>query len=148
MIDQNIPYEPDITKPESILVFSFPKKSPASSVKRNDITAIEQLNHYRMIRDYWCEHNPSTTIYVKSNEWLTVGDWVYQNWDEIGGISFLPYSDHIYKQAPFLEINEEEFNDAVKSFPDIDYSKISEYEKDDNTTSTHELACVSGVCMV
>lgn len=148
MVDQHIPYEPDITKPDSILVFSFPKKSPTSSVMRNDITAIEQLNHYRMIRDYWCEHNPSTTIYVKPDEWLAVGDWIYTNWDDVGGISFLPHSDHVYKQAPFVDINESEYNRLNNSFPIIDYTQISKYESDDNTTSTHELACVSGVCMV
>ena len=148
MVDQHVPYEPDITKPDSILVFSFPKKSPPLSVMRNDITAIEQLNHYRMIRDYWCEHNPSTTIYVKPDEWLSVGDWIYTNWDDVGGISFLPHSDHVYKQAPFVDINETEYNRLNNSFPIIDYTQISDYESDDNTTSTHELACVSGVCMV
>lgn len=148
MVDQGVPFEPDITNPSNILVFSFPKKSPDNSVTRNAMTAIEQLEHYRMVRDTWCEHNPSITVYVKPDEWLAVGDWVYRNWDNIGGLAFLPYSDHIYKQAPFIEIDENTYNRLSNEFPDVDYTRIPEYEKDDNTTATHELACVSGVCMV
>jgi ribonucleoside-diphosphate reductase alpha chain len=130
------------------MVFSFPKKAPETSVMRNDIGAIDQLNHYRMVRDHWCEHNPSVTIFVKPDEWLAVGDWIYRNWDDVGGVSFLPYSDHIYKQAPFSEISSEEFHALEEAFPDIDFSVIHRYESDDNTTATHELACVSGVCSI
>lgn len=146
LIDQGVPFEPDITSPSNIMVFSFPKKAPTTSVTRNDISAIEQLEHYRMIRDEWCEHNPSITVYVKPNEWLEVGAWVYKNWDDVGGIAFLPHSDHNYKQAPFNEIDEEEYMSLQKSFPLIDFNKITEYEKDDHTTASHELACVAGVC--
>lgn len=148
MKDQGVPYEPDVMNPNNILVFSFPKKAPETSVMRNDISAVDQLNHYRMIRDNWCEHNPSITIFVKPDEWMTVGDWIYRNWDDVGGISFLPYSDHIYKQAPFSEISHKEYDILNESFPEIDFSNIHQYESDDNTTSTHELACVSGVCSI
>lgn len=148
MIDQGVPYEPDIINPSNILVFLFPKSSPKESVYREDISAIEQLEHYRMIRNEWCEHNPSITCNVKPNEWLDVGAWVYKNWNDVGGISFLPHSDHIYKQAPFIEISEEEFNKRIKEFPKIDFSRISEYEADDSTTSSHELACTAGGCTI
>lgn len=148
MVDQGIPHEPDVMNPSNIMVFSFPKRTPETSVMRNDISAIDQLNHYRMVRDNWCEHNPSITVYVKPDEWLAVGDWIYRNWDDVGGISFLPHSDHIYKQAPFSEISSEEYHALEEQFPDIDFSVIHHYENDDNTTSTHELACVAGVCSI
>lgn len=148
MIDQGIPHEPDAMNPNNSMVFSFPKKTPESSVMRTDIGAIDQLNHYRMVRDHWCEHNPSITIYVKPDEWLAVGDWIYRNWDDVGGVSFLPYSDHIYKQAPFSEISQEEYHALEEAFPEIDFSVIHQYESDDNTTATHELACVSGACSI
>ena len=146
--DQGVPVEPDVMNPSNILVFSFPKRAPTTSILRDDITALQQLEHYRMIRDEWCEHNPSITVYVKPDEWLEVGAWVYKNWDDVGGISFLPHSDHNYKQAPFSEISSEEFHALEEAFPDIDFSKIVEYEKDDHTTATHELACVAGACSI
>jgi len=148
MVDQGIPHEPDVMNPNNIMVFSFPKRTPETSVMRNDIGAIDQLNHYRMVRDYWCEHNPSITVYVKPDEWLAVGDWIYRNWDDVGGVSFLPHSDHIYKQPPFSEISQEEYHALEESFPEIDFSSIHQYETDDNTTATHELACVAGVCSI
>jgi ribonucleoside-triphosphate reductase len=146
LIDQNVPSEPDLINPLNIQIFSFPKKSPETSVMRYNITALEQLEHYKMIRDEWCDHNPSTTIYVKPDEWLEVGAWVYKNWDNIGGLSFLPYTDHIYKQAPFQEISKEQYDEILKDFPEIDFSLIGNYEQDDQTTATHELACVAGAC--
>lgn len=148
MKDQGVPVEPDVTDKDNILVFSFPKKSPSGSVKRNDMTAIEQLEHYKMIRDHWCDHNPSFTCYVRENEWLEVGAWVYKNWDSIGGVSFLPHSDHIYKQAPFQEIGEEEYLKMVENQVKIDFGKLSEYEDDDFTVASQELACSSGVCSI
>jgi ribonucleoside-diphosphate reductase alpha chain len=146
LVDAGVPCEPDATNPNNILVFSFPKKSPDTSVMRHHITAVEQLDHYRMVRQYWCEHNPSCTIYVKPDEWLEVGSWIYKNWDDVGGVSFLPYTDHVYQQAPFQEIDEENFNRLEKEFPDVDYFLISQYEKEDTTTSSHELACTGNSC--
>jgi len=145
--EQGMNGEIDELNPTNV-VFSFPKKSPLSSVKRSDISAIAQLDHYKMFRDNWCEHNVSITIYIRPNEWLAVGDWVYRNWDDVGGISFLPYTDHIYQQAPFVEITEEQYNEMFQKMPEIDYSKISDYEKDDQTTATHELACTAGQCEI
>jgi ribonucleoside-triphosphate reductase len=146
LVDAGVPCEPDATNPNNILVFSFPKKSPDTSVMRHHITAVDQLDHYRMVRQYWCEHNPSCTIYVKPDEWLEVGSWIYKNWDDVGGVSFLPYTDHVYQQAPFQEIDEENFNRLEKEFPDVDYFLISQYEKEDTTTSSHELACTGNSC--
>jgi ribonucleoside-diphosphate reductase alpha chain len=113
---------------------------------RVDQTAIEALEHTLLYKTYWCEHNVSATIYVKEHEWLDVGAWVYKHMDEICGLSFLPYSDHIYKQAPYQEITKEQYNEAVKTFPKIDWNKFNWFETEDTTTSSHELACTSGVC--
>lgn len=146
MRDQGVPFEPDVTNPSSTWVFSFPKMSPDESVMRNDITAIQQLEHYKMFRDEWCDHNISITIYVKPDEWLDVGSWVYKNWDDVGGISFLPYSDHNYRQAPFTEITEEEYQEQVN--PEIDFSQLHNYENDDMTMSMREFACTSGACSI
>lgn len=148
MKDQGVPCEPDVMKPEATLVFSFPIKSPENSVFRNDLTAIEQLEHYLLVRNNWCEHNPSITVYVRENEWLEVGAWVYKHFDELGGVSFLPHSDHVYRQAPYQEIDEQTYLDLKNKMPVIDWTKLAEYEKEDMTTGTQELACVSGNCEI
>lgn len=148
MIEQGIPYEPDVTAPQSTLVFSFAKKAPKTSVMRDDMSALEQLEHYKMFRNVWCDHNVSITVYVKPDEWLDVGSWVYKNWDDVGGISFLPFSDHSYRQAPFTEITEEEYNKWIEETPSIDFSMLSHYEDDDMTMGTREFACVSGACSI
>jgi ribonucleoside-diphosphate reductase alpha chain len=141
-----IPNEPDITKPNDVDIFYFPMESPKSSVKRNDTSAIEQLELYLTYYRHWCEHNVSITIYVKENEWLKVAAWVYEHFNEVGGISFLPYSDHVYQQAPYTEITEEEYQTRKAAFPEIDWSRLPEFEKEDNTVGTKELACSAGVC--
>jgi ribonucleoside-diphosphate reductase alpha chain len=147
MIDEGVPYEPDVTKPESTVVFAFPQKAPAHSVLRNDMSAIQQLEHYLSFQKHWCEHNPSITVYVREHEWLEVGAWVFKNFEYIGGVSFLPHSDHAYRQAPYQEITEEQYKEAVKVFPkNIDWTKLSAYEKQDSTTGTHDLSCSAGVC--
>jgi ribonucleoside-diphosphate reductase alpha chain len=148
MMSQGVPHEPDVMNPSNILVFSFPKMSPITSVCRNDISAIDQLNHYQMIRDEWCEHNPSITVYVRQDEWLDVGSWVYKNWDNVGGIAFLPHSDHSYQQAPFTEIGDEEYHALEAKFPQIDFSQLADFEHEDTTTSMHDLACSAGSCSV
>lgn len=148
MKDSGVPCEPDVTDKNNLLVFSFPKKSPNISVMRDDMTAIEQLEHYKMFKDYWAEHNVSFTCYVKNDEWLEVGSWVYRNWDDIGGISFLPHSDHIYKQAPFVEITQDEYEKLLNEMPEIDFMRLSEYETDDMTTGSQEYACSAGACVL
>ncbi len=150
MKDEGIPNEPDITKPDSTTVFSFPMKAPEGAITRNELSAIEHLEIWKMYQEYWCEHKPSVTITVRDNEWLDVGAWVYKNFDDISGISFLPHSDHTYAQAPYQEISEEEYKKFLKTMPtsDIDWTKLTNYEKDDNTTGHKELACTAGVCEV
>lgn len=142
--DSGVPCEEDVTNKNN-LVFSFPVKSP-SAITRNSITAIQQLDHYLMFQQEWCEHNPSITVYVKPFEWLDVGAWVHKNFDKLGGVSFLPHSEHIYKQAPYQDINEATYNEFVKQFPKIDWDKFDSYEIDDATLNMHELACVNGAC--
>lgn len=146
MINKNVPHEPDNTKPNETIVFKFPRKSPESSVFRNDVTALEQLEHYLMIREEYCEHNPSISVYVKSNEWLAVGDWVYNHWNNIGGISFFPYSDFVYDQAPFQEIDEEEYLRLVDEFPIVDFDDFHKFENTDETIVVNELACSANTC--
>jgi ribonucleoside-diphosphate reductase alpha chain len=149
MKDSGFPVEDDVTKPDSTDVFSFPMKAPKSSVYRNDRTAIEQLNHWLIYKQYWCEHNPSITVYIKEHEWMEVGAWVYEHFDEVSGVSFLPHSDHSYKQAPYQEITEKEYNEAVKLMPkEVDWSKLSSYEKEDTTKGTQEYACTGGACEI
>lgn len=143
---QNVPNEPDITKPHAVTVFSFPQKAPNNCVTRSDITAIEQLDHYLAFKQGWCEHNPSITVYVKNDEWMDVGAWVYKNFNDLGGVSFLPYSDHVYKQAPYQEISEEEYYKLLNEFPEINWKDFK--EDYDSTTGQQELACVSGVCEI
>lgn len=127
-------------------VVSFPVASPEGSVKRNELTAMEQLEHYKKIQEYWCEHNASATIYVKEDEWLEVGNWVYQNWKYVTGVSFLPYDGGHYLQAPFEEITEEQYNKMKDNFIPIDYSQLSKFEMEDNTTGSKEIACTGDVC--
>lgn len=145
--DVGVPYEEDVTN-SSNLVFSFPIKSPDTSVMRSDMGAVQQLEHYLSFKKYWCEHNPSITVYVKEHEWLDVGAWVYKNFDDLGGVSFLPYSDHVYRQAPYQEINEVEYTKLVSEMPAIDWSKFDAYETEDTTKGMQELACTNGSCEI
>ena len=149
MIEKGMPHEPDITKPDSVVVFSFPMKAPDGCITRNDLTAIDQLETWLMYQRYWCEHKPSCTVSVREHEWLDVGAWVYKYFDEISGVSFLPHSEHVYQQAPYQDINREEYLEAIKLMPqNIDWSELSNYEEEDNTTGSQELACSSGVCEI
>ena len=147
LIDQGVPAEPDVMSPNQTTVFSFPVKSPENSVFRNDRSAIEQLELWKIYQEHWCEHKPSITVYYRDNEFLDVGAWVYKNFDSISGVSFLPHSDHSYRQAPYQEITKEKYEEALAKMPkDIDWSKLSDYEKEDTTTSAKELACTALGC--
>jgi ribonucleoside-diphosphate reductase alpha chain len=150
MIAQGVPNEPDAYgKHESTTVFSFPMKSPEGAVTRTDMTAIEQLELWLTYQRYWCEHKPSVTITVKEHEWFEVGAWVYENFDDVSGISFLPHDDHVYKQAPYQDCTVEEYGAMLKQMPkSIDWSKLQEFEKEDTTSGGRELACTAGVCEV
>lgn len=145
--EQGVPVEDDVTKPEHTDVFSFVVESPAHARLAKDVSAIEQLEHYKMIRDCWCEHNPSITVYVRDDEWIDVAAWVYKNFDDVCGVSFLPYSDHVYKQAPYQPISKEEFDVLFKQQKAIDWSAFVDASSD-TTTGVKELACVSGVCEI
>tara|TARA_R100001530_G_scaffold85252_1_gene59428 strand:+ start:4356 stop:6290 length:1935 start_codon:yes stop_codon:yes gene_type:complete len=149
MVDAGVYHEEDLTKPEHTYVFYFPMKSPKGALTRKDFTAIEHLKIWKDYQDKWCEHKPSVTISVKEDEWLEVGAWVHKNFDDISGISFLPYSDHSYKQAPYQEITYNEYRKWLKKTTDVvDWSKITEYETEDNTENTKELACSAGTCEI
>lgn len=148
MRDQGFPVEDCAMKADTTDIFSFPMKAPDTATFRNDMSAVEQLEHYLMYKRHWCEHNPSITIYVHDDEWLTVGDWVYQHFDEIGGVSFLPHTDHVYMQAPYQEITEEEYNEALRAMPEVDWTKLYDYETEDTTVNTKELACAGGGCEI
>lgn len=149
MIDAGFPCEPCVMKPDHTMVFSFPTKSPDSCVTRNDMTAIQQLELWLTYQRSWCEHKPSVTITVKENEWMDVGAWVYRHFDEISGISFLPHSDHSYKQAPYQDCTKEQYDEMLANFPkNIDWSKLSEYEVEDNTKGTQTFACSGDSCEI
>lgn len=145
MISAGVPHELDVTNATNT-VFYFPEKAPTNCIKRHDIKAIEQLEHYLIFSKFWCEHNPSITVYIRDDEWMDVGAWVYKHFNEIGGVSFLPFSDHIYEQAPYKEISLEEYNRLSKAFPKLDFSSV--VEEIDVTTGSQEYACVGGSCEV
>jgi len=147
MIKQGFPFEPAIGKEESMAVFSFPVKSNGT-VFRNDRSAIEQLEHYLLFQKHWSEHNVSNTIYVKDHEWLSVGAWVYEHFDDVVGVSFLPFSEHSYKQAPYQDCTKEEYEALLARMPQFNWDELALFEQDDETVNTKELACVSGVCTI
>ena len=147
MTDFGVPSEPDVTKPDSTTVFYFPVAAPKGAVTRNDLTAIQHLEIWKVYKQHWTEHNPSITVNVRDHEWTEVGAWVYKNWDVVAGISFLPHSDHTYRQAPYQEITQAEYEQWVAKMPkDILWEVLSAYESEDNTTGSQQLACVSGEC--
>lgn len=149
MIDQGVPNEPDLMKPNDTVVFSFPQRAPVGAKTRADLTAIESLDVWRNLQDNWCEHKPSVTINVKEEEWPEVGAYVYKHFDTISGVSFLPYSEHTYQQAPYQECDKETYEKFVEMSPkSIDWSKLAEYEQSDNTVGSQELACSSGFCEI
>ena len=147
MKDSGIPAEACVMKPDSTTVFSFPTKSPAGAVTRNDMTALEQLELWKTYALVWCEHKPSVTITVRDEEWMAVGAWVYENFDICSGISFLPHSDHTYAQAPYQDIDRETYETLKEQMPStIDWTALSLYEKEDTTTGGQTLACTAGAC--
>ena len=147
MEDQGIPCEPDVMKPESVKVFTFPIKAPEGAILRDDWTALEQLELWLIYQRHYCEHKPSITVSVRENEWMEVGAWVYEHFDEVSGVSFLPHSDHSYQQAPYEECTKDVYLEALGNMPEkVDWSLISEYETEDNTKGNKSLACTGNVC--
>ena len=147
--DVGVPNEPCAMQPENTTIFSFPIKSPEGAILANDQTAMEQLENWKLFAEHWCEHKPSVTIYVREEEWMEVGSWVYDNFDLCSGISFLPYSDHTYQQAPYQDISEDEYEELFKAFPSqINFEGLVAYETEDNTEGAQTLACVAGACEI
>ncbi len=147
MINQGVPHETDFYNNDA-WVFSFPIKAPTSCITRDEVSAIDQLELWKHYQENWCEHKASITVYVKENEWLKVGSWVYENFDMISGISFLPHSEHSYVQAPYEEIDEITYHKLLKEMPKIDWSKITNFEKEDHVENIKELACSAGSCEI
>ena len=149
MMDSGFPVEDDAMNPSHTSVFSFPMKVDDGAVFRTDLSAIEQLELWLTYQKYWCEHKPSVTISVKENEWLDVGAWVFKHFDFMSGVSFLPFAEHTYKQAPYQDIKKEEYEILLDKMPKgVEWSKLSEYEKTDMTIGSQELACAAGFCEI
>ena len=149
MIDKGFPAEPCVMKPDHTMVFSFHIKSPENATCRSDMTALEQLEMWRTYQNYWCEHKPSVTITVKEDEWMEVGSWVWKYFDQVSGISFLPHSDHSYRQAPYQDCDEETYINLLSEMPvGVDWSELASYEESDNTSVTQTFACSGDSCEV
>ena len=149
MTDMGFPVEDDVMNPTNTAVFSFPMKVHEGAVFRTDMTAIQQLELWLTYQKHWCEHKPSVTISVKEDEWMEVGAWVYKNFDWMSGVSFLPFSEHSYQQAPYQDTNKEGYEFLKEQMPkNVDWSKLSEYEMSDMTIGSQELACVAGACEI
>ena len=147
--DSGIPTEDDVMKPSETYVFSFPVKAPKNAITRDKLTALQQLEIWLVYQRHWCEHKPSITVSVKEDEWMEVGAWVYKHFDEVSGISFLPYSEHTYVQAPYQEIEKSAYDELVAKMPKtINWQSLSMYELEDSTVGSQALACVSGECEI
>ena len=149
MTEVGFPVEDDEMNPSHTAVFSFPMKVDRSAVFRTDLTAIQQLDLWKIYQEHWCEHKPSVTISVKEDEWMEVGAWVYKDFDQMSGVSFLPFSEHTYRQAPYQDCDREQYEKLLKVMPkDVDWSQLSKYETVDTTVASQELACTSGSCEI
>ena len=149
MVDKGFPAEPCVMKPDHTMVFSFPIKSPENATCRSDMTAMEQLEMWLTYQNYWCEHKPSVTITVKEDEWMDVGAWVWKHFDQVSGISFLPHSDHSYRQAPYQDCDKETYINLLSEMPvGVDWSELASYEETDNTSGTQTFACSGDSCEV
>ena len=149
MTDIGFPVEDDVMNPSNTSVFSFPMKVDRGAVFRTDMSAVEQLELWLTYQKHWCEHKPSVTISVKESEWMEVGSWVYKNFDWMSGVSFLPFSEHTYQQAPYQDCDEKEYKFLLNKMPkQVDWSKLSEYESMDMTVGAQELACAAGFCEI
>ena len=149
MTDEGFPVEDENKKPETTAVFSFPIKAPKDAITRHDMSAVDHLNIWSIYAEHWCEHKPSITVSVKEDEWLEVGAFVYKNFSTMSGVSFLPMSEHIYEQAPYQDCTKQEYEKLLKRMPkSIDWKKLGEYERDDNTISSQTLNCVGDFCEV
>jgi ribonucleoside-diphosphate reductase alpha chain len=144
MIEKGVPWEDDKLNPSTV-VLSFPMKSPAGSPTTEDLDALYQLQHWCMVQDEWCEHKPSITVFYRDSEYLDVGAWVWSHFDRVSGVSFLPFSDHTYTQAPYEKIDKEEYEKLLAAMPEISLDMMPK-EEDDNVVGVKTLACSAGVC--
>ncbi len=147
--EQGVPFHPEVGQgidDANTYVMEFPVKAPTGAVTKDDLTALDQLKHWELVKNNYTDHNPSVTISVGENEWIQVANWVYDHWDIVGGLSFLPRSDYVYQLAPYESITKQQYEELVQAFPNIDYAKLFLYEKHDETELKRELACVSGMC--
>ena len=148
MSNSGFPVEQDVMSPSS-LVFSFPVKAPHASVTVEDVGAMQQLELWKAYQNHWCEHKPSITVYYNDDEFLQVAQWIWENFEICSGISLLPYSDHVYQQAPYEEIDHEKYKEMLESMPkDVDWADLEALETEDNTIGSQELACVGGACEI
>jgi ribonucleoside-diphosphate reductase alpha chain len=146
MQEQGFPHETDVMK-ESNVVFSFPIAAPKNAVYTEQMGAMQQLDLWKLYQDYWCEHKPSITVYYNDDDFLQVGAWVWEHFDTVSGVSFLPYSGHTYRQAPYEEITEEEYFKSLSEMPvDVDWSALKNFESEDNTEGSQTLACTGNSC--
>ncbi len=148
MKDEGVPNDPDLSNPENVTVFYFPMKAPDGAVVRENLTAIEHLEHWLRFKKNWCDHNPSITVQIKEEEWIQVADWVYRHFDDIGGLAFLPWDSGEYKQAPFEVTDKETYEKLVEALPEMDWDALKYYETYDSMDSSRELACSSGSCTI
>jgi ribonucleoside-triphosphate reductase (thioredoxin) len=149
--DQGVPYHPEVGQTKenaTTYVLEFPVAAPKGSIYKNDVSAIDQLEHWKTVKVHYTEHNPSVTVSIGENEWVEVANWIYKNWDIVGGLSFLPRDNHVYQLAPYEPIDEKKFKELSKRLEHIDYSKIITYEKQNDLDVKKELACVAGVCEI
>lgn len=149
--DQGVPYFPEVGQTlenATTFVLEFPVKAPEGAICKDDISALDQLEHWKIVKKHYTEHNPSVTISVGDDEWIAVANWVYENWDLVGGLSFLPRSNHVYQLAPYETISQERYEELKKHTENLDFSKIVTYETVDETEVKNELACTAGVCEI
>jgi hypothetical protein len=149
MRDQGVPFHPEVgqsAEDANTFVLEFPVKAPEGAVTKDDLSALDQLEHWKLVKENYTEHNPSVTISVGDDEWIAVANWVYANWNIVGGLSFLPRSNHAYRLAPMEEITKARYEEIMSTFPDVDYGRLIQYERTDETEQKRELACASGTC--
>lgn len=150
-VDQGIPFQPEVgstAETATTFVLEFPIKAPAGAITSSEVTALEMLKEWQRLKMHFTEHNPSVTIYADNDEWLEAADFVYKNWSDVGGLSFLPRTDHVYELAPYEAITEDEYKQRVLALGEIDFTKLEHYETNDQTTGAKELACVAGICEI
>jgi len=149
--DQNVPHYPEVGQTEEnahTFVLEFPVASPKGAILKDDVSAMELLSEWKLLKKHFTDHNPSVTIYVGEDEWIKVANFLYENWDYVGGLAFLPRTDHVYKLAPYEEITKEEYERRSAQVKNVDFSKLVAYEHSDHTQGAKELACVSGTCEI